>query len=86
MKNCAEVAFSLTAILLAIFLAILCPDGLAQTQMVLVTTGSTMPAPLYVLWGDEYHKLHPETQLRYLANQRKCQPCSFRIRRRSWRR
>src|SRR5260370_8350788 len=34
--------------------------------MVLVTTGSTMPQPLYVLWGDEYHKLHPETQLRYL--------------------
>src|SRR5216683_3149484 len=66
-KNCAEFAFSLTAILLAISLAILCPDGLAQTQMVLVTTGSTMPAPLYVLWGDEYHKLHPETQLRYLA-------------------
>src|SRR5258708_27893938 len=26
-----------------------------------------MPEPLYVLWGDEYHKLHPETQLRYLA-------------------
>jgi phosphate transport system substrate-binding protein len=25
-----------------------------------------MPEPLYVLWGDEYHKLHPETQLRYL--------------------
>src|SRR5258708_3376444 len=35
--------------------------------MVLVTTGSTMPQPLYVLWGDEYHKLHPETQFRYLA-------------------
>ena len=34
--------------------------------MVLVTTGSTMPEPLYVLWEDEYHKLHPETQLRYL--------------------
>src|SRR5260370_42597494 len=30
-------------------------------------TGSTMPPPLYVLWGDEYHKLHPETQIRYLA-------------------
>jgi len=66
-KNCAEFAFFLTAILLAMSLTILCPDGLAQTQMVLVTTGSTMPAPLYVLWGDEYHKLHPETQLRYLA-------------------
>src|SRR3982074_1168275 len=26
-----------------------------------------MPQALYVLWGDEYHKLHPETQLRYLA-------------------
>src|SRR6202140_3777178 len=35
--------------------------------MVLVATGSTMPEPLYVLWGDEYHKLHPETQLHYLA-------------------
>jgi len=66
-KNCAEFPFSLIAILLAISLAILCPDGLAQTQMVLVATGSTMPAPLYVLWGDEYHKMHPETQLRYLA-------------------
>src|SRR3981189_1932695 len=57
----------MTAILLAISLTILSPDGLAQTQMVLVTTGSTMPEQLYVLWGDEYHKLHPETQLRYLA-------------------
>src|SRR5258706_5910576 len=67
LKNCAVFAFSLTAILLAISLTVLSPDGLAQTQMVLVTTGSTMPEQLYVLWGDEYHKLHPETQLRYLA-------------------
>jgi phosphate transport system substrate-binding protein len=67
LKNCTAIAFSLTARLLAISLAILSPDGLAQTQMVLVTTGSTMPEPLYVSWGDEYHKLHPETQLRYLA-------------------
>src|SRR5258705_1424049 len=66
-KNCAESGFSLIAILLTISLTILSPAGLAQTQMVLVATGSTMPAPLYTLWGDEYHKLHPETQLRYLA-------------------
>jgi len=66
LKNCAEFASSLPVILLAISLTILSPDGLAQTQMVLVATGSTMPEPLYVLWGDEYHKLHPETQLRYL--------------------
>src|SRR5260370_34675086 len=55
-----------TDILLAISLTILSADGLAQTQMVLVTTGSTMPEALYMLWGDEYHKLHSETQLRYL--------------------
>src|SRR5207244_11810808 len=60
LKNCAEFVLSLTAILLAISSAILSADGLAQTQMVLVTTGSTMPQPLYVLWGDEYHKLHPD--------------------------
>jgi phosphate transport system substrate-binding protein len=67
LKNCTEFAFCLTAILLTISLALLSPHGLAQTQMVLVTTGSTMPEPLYVLWGDEYQKVHPETQLRYLA-------------------
>src|ERR1700731_3605354 len=55
-----------TAPVLTICLTILSADGFAQTQMVLVTTGSTMPEPLYVLWGDEYHKLHPETQVRYL--------------------
>jgi phosphate transport system substrate-binding protein len=52
--------------LLAISLTILSADSLAQTQMVLVTSGSTMPEPLYLLWGDEYHKLHAETQVRYL--------------------
>ena len=60
------VVLSLTAIVLLIFVTILSADGLAQTQLVLVTTGSTMPEPLYLLWGDEYHKLHSETQVRYL--------------------
>jgi phosphate transport system substrate-binding protein len=67
LKNCALFDFSTTAILLAIFLASLSANGFAQTEMVLVTTGSTMPEPLYVLWGDEYHKSHSETQIRYLA-------------------
>src|SRR5258707_6318182 len=67
LKNHAEFTFSLTAILLAISVTVLSREGLAQPQMVLVTAGSTMPEQLYVLWGDEYHKLHPETQLRYLA-------------------
>jgi phosphate transport system substrate-binding protein len=34
---------------------------------VLVTTGSTMPESLYVLWGDQYTKVHAETQVRYLG-------------------
>jgi phosphate transport system substrate-binding protein len=59
-------ALSLTAILLVISFTIFSADGLAQTQMVLVTTGSTMPEPLYVLWADEYHKVHSDTQVRYL--------------------
>jgi phosphate transport system substrate-binding protein len=67
LKHCAEFACSPMAVLLAISLTILSPNGRAQTQMVLVATGSTMPAPLYVLWGDEYHKLYPETEIRYLA-------------------
>jgi phosphate transport system substrate-binding protein len=62
----SAVVLSLAAILLAISLTLFPADSLAQTQMVLVTTGSTMPEPLYVVWGDEYHKLHPETQVRYL--------------------
>jgi phosphate transport system substrate-binding protein len=61
-----KVVLSLTSLVLAISLTILSLDSLAQAQMVLVTTGSTMPQPLYVLWGDEYHKSHPETQVRYL--------------------
>jgi phosphate transport system substrate-binding protein len=60
------VVLSLTAILLAVSLTILSADGFAQTRIVLVTTGSTMAQPLYMLWEDEYHKLHSETQLRYL--------------------
>jgi phosphate transport system substrate-binding protein len=67
LKNRAESVGPLTAVLLAISLITLTPDGLAQTQMVLVATGSTMPQPLYMLWGDEFHKFHPETEIRYLA-------------------
>ncbi len=67
MKNRAEVALFLAALMLSISLPILSTKSLAQNQMVLVATGSTMPAPLYILWGDEYHKLHPQTEIRYLA-------------------
>jgi phosphate transport system substrate-binding protein len=41
-------------------------NGDAQASIALVATGSSLPEPLYVSWGDEYHKLHPSVQLRYL--------------------
>jgi phosphate transport system substrate-binding protein len=40
--------------------------GQAQNSITLVATGSSLPEPLYVAWGDAYHAQHPETQLRYL--------------------
>jgi phosphate transport system substrate-binding protein len=66
LKNCTQRSFPATAILLALSLTFLSPGGLAQTQLVLVATGSTMLQPLYVLWGEEYQKLHPGTQIHYL--------------------
>jgi phosphate transport system substrate-binding protein len=40
--------------------------GDAQSEIMLVATGSSLPEPLYRAWGDEYHKQHPNVQLRYL--------------------
>lgn len=37
-----------------------------QSSIMLVATGSSLPAPLYQSWADEYHKQHPEIQFRYL--------------------
>src|ERR1700736_670778 len=54
------------ALLLALALTFVSSEGLGQTQLILVATGSTMLQPLYVLWGDEYQKVHPGTQLHYL--------------------
>jgi phosphate transport system substrate-binding protein len=42
------------------------PPARAESSITLVATGSSLPEPLYLLWGDEYHKTHPQTQLRYL--------------------
>jgi phosphate transport system substrate-binding protein len=51
---------------LALLLAATIPGGSAQAPIALVATGSSLPEPLYVAWGDGYHKLHPAIQLRYL--------------------
>lgn len=53
---------------LAAILCFLCTHQLvAQSSVTLVATGSSLPEPLYLLWGDEYHKIHNDIQLRYLA-------------------
>jgi phosphate transport system substrate-binding protein len=67
MQNSAQKSAVLTASLLAILLILRPPHAIAQATVTLVATGSSLPAPLYVQWADEYHKAHSETQLRYLT-------------------
>jgi phosphate transport system substrate-binding protein len=52
--------------LLAFLMMGFTPYGVAQDTITLVATGSSLPEPLYVAWGDEYHKQHSGVQLRYL--------------------
>ena len=47
--------------------AIGCPWlGLAQETIALVGSGSSVPAPLYTKWAEEYNKRSPKIQMRYL--------------------
>jgi phosphate transport system substrate-binding protein len=56
-------------LLVAVILATgLCPRTLrAQDSIILVGSGSSVPAPLYNRWVVEYNKRKPVIQLRYLA-------------------
>lgn len=49
------------------FLLIFAGNSAGQNEITLVATGSSLPEPLYVAWGDEFHKTQPGVQLRYLA-------------------
>jgi phosphate transport system substrate-binding protein len=51
---------------LVLLLSATCARVLAQSSITLVATGSSLPEPLYVAWADEYHKVNPSVQLRYL--------------------
>lgn len=57
----------LLCLLLAASQSFLSPAAQTQNSVTLVATGSSLPEPLYIAWGDAYHKQHPETQVRYLA-------------------
>ena len=45
--------------------ACICPAR-AQQALVLVGSGSTVPAPLYMRWAQEYGKRSPRYQMRYV--------------------
>jgi phosphate transport system substrate-binding protein len=64
--NLRAQAFTTIVCGIVVFFAGTSPSGHAQSPITLVATGSSLPEPLYVAWGDEYHKLHPSIQLRYL--------------------
>jgi len=50
-----------------VFVIGLCrPLGFAQEAVVLVGSGSTVPAPLYNKWAQEYNKRNPRIQMKYL--------------------
>jgi phosphate transport system substrate-binding protein len=42
------------------------PFSVAQDTVALVGSGSTVPAPLYTKWADEYNKRNPKIQMRYV--------------------
>ncbi|HXN51658.1 MAG TPA: phosphate ABC transporter substrate-binding protein PstS [Candidatus Acidoferrum sp.] len=66
MNRRAQLCARLSSFLVATLLSGIFPTGQAQTSTTLVATGSSLPEPLYVAWGEAYHAQHPETQLRYI--------------------
>ena len=58
--------FLLLFLLLASFLDLCSLPGFSQEAIVLVGSGSSVPAPLYGRWTQEYGKLSPKIQMRYL--------------------
>jgi len=65
-NRCARSCARLFSLLLATLLSGSFLAGQAQKSITLVATGSSLPEPLYIAWGDAYHAQHPGTQLRYL--------------------
>src|SRR5712692_10074712 len=51
---------------LTVVLAVCHPLGLAQDAVVVVGSGSSVPAPVYTKWGQEYNKRNLRIQMRYV--------------------
>jgi len=52
--------------LLAVLWLFVCPLVSAQTQKI-NGAGATFPYPIYSKWFDEYHKMHPNTEINYAS-------------------
>jgi phosphate transport system substrate-binding protein len=66
-NNRAKSLPRILCIAIAIATVAAAPGAYPQDSIVLVATGSSLPAPLYTIWGDKFHAAHPGTQIRYLA-------------------
>jgi phosphate transport system substrate-binding protein len=51
---------------LILALSLYLPSAMAQQSVVVVGSGSTVPAPLYVAWSQEYGKHNSNIQIRYV--------------------
>src|SRR5262249_43031606 len=50
-----------------IFAGFLQSVSIAQQSVVLVGAGSSVPAPLYAKWAEQYNRRDPKVQVRYVA-------------------
>jgi phosphate transport system substrate-binding protein len=58
---------SVLRVLTLVFVMGFChPLGSAQEAVVLVGAGSSVPAPLYNKWAQEYNKRNPAIQMKYV--------------------
>lgn len=58
---------ALTCVVLAFFVFGLTVIGNSQSVIALVGSGSNLPTPLYTQWIEEYNKVNPGIQVRYLS-------------------
>jgi len=67
-KICSQLYQAVESLLwLAISASLLQSVSLAQQSLVLVGSGSSVPAPLYAKWAEQYNQRDPKIQVRYLA-------------------
>src|SRR5690348_2238502 len=66
LEVCSRHVLKVLMCLVAAF-ASLSTFSLAQQTVVLVGSGSSVPAPLYAKWAEQYNQRDPNVQIRYVA-------------------